>query len=743
MTNTYMTSKISYRRKQILSSILGSFLISVFIFSPFGDVVASSLVNADTSSETASDVSESVSASDVSIGQKTSVSNGSVAVDPVQAAPTQSGTSGNRFARLAQTVPLALSVALEVHPNYKQIPLHGYSILVWVSHSAVSCSSSDFNTRGATSGIVSVQPPITTVGGSFTYSITCVDTFGNTVSDSDTVTATRTEGHIVTAVQACPVQTDPTTTTNTVINTSPVGNDIPRSVQSAPIPMSVYIQAVPSGIELGGQSMLVWYAPDAVSCSSSDFNTHGTNIWATSVLPPITAVGGTHTYSVNCVNASGHTVNNSVTITANRPASPTLPLSVNLEAVSEQIELGGYSLLVWVSHSAVSCSSSDFNTRGATSGFAPIRPSISALGGTQTYSINCVSASGQTVNNSVTITANRIAPTHAVQNCAVPPIIVTNNNQVSVSLTANPTEIQVGGSSTLTWASQNAVSCTSNTLSGNTTTHAVPLNGSVSVTPAITVGQSITYSVTCTDAENANATALATVTAVSAPGGGGNSGGGNGGGSNGGNSGGSGSNGGRNNGSVLGASTGPINSCSYSRDFLRMDWENDPAEVTKLQSFLKDNQKLDVDVNGIFDQKTFAAVSAFQEKYKSDVLTPWGHTDATGFVYILTKKKINEIYCNTTIALSVADKQEIDSFRNYLLSVLSTNSNSVNPVGGSLEEANISVWGIESEDIDSNDESDLSENSSEEETSNEDQATSDVSKSGGFWNYVKGLFGSN
>ena len=106
----------------------------------------------------------------------------------------------------------------------------------------------------------------------------------------------------------------------------------------------------------------------------------------------------------------------------------------------------------------------------------------------------------------------------------------------------------------------------------------------------------------------------------------------------------------------------------------------------------------------------------------------------------MTKKKINELYCNTTIALTTIDKQEIDGFRDYLLAVLSSGSvNAANPVGGSLEETNISVWGITSEDIKLNEEPVLSENSPED-TLNENQATADVSKSGGFWNYIKGLF---
>jgi len=75
--------------------------------------------------------------------------------------------------------------------------------------------------------------------------------------------------------------------------------------------------------------------------------------------------------------------------------------------------------------------------------------------------------------------------------------------------------------------------------------------------------------------------------------------------------------------------------------------KNNPAEVLKLQYFLKKYEKLDVDVNGIFDQKTLGAVNAFQNRYAEDVLKKsWGINFSTGVVFITTKTKINDIVCN-------------------------------------------------------------------------------------------------
>jgi hypothetical protein len=40
-------------------------------------------------------------------------------------------------------------------------------------------------------------------------------------------------------------------------------------------------------------------------------------------------------------------------------------------------------------------------------------------------------------------------------------------------------------------------------------------------------------------------------------------------------------------------------------------------------------------------------VKQFQLKYAADILTPWGITEPTGFVYKLTQRKINLMTCST------------------------------------------------------------------------------------------------
>jgi uncharacterized repeat protein (TIGR01451 family) len=113
-------------------------------------------------------------------------------------------------------------------------------------------------------------------------------------------------------------------------------------------------------------------------------------------------------------------------------------------------------------------------------------------------------------------------------------------------------------------------------------------------------------------------------------------------------------------GQVLGASTSNVSTggaaatCGvYLNDYIRSGWNNDPAEVTKLQTFLNGNLGTNVPVTGIYDQQDFSAVEQFQIKYGSQVLAPWvsfglpDQTTPTGFVYQTTKWRINNLYCAT------------------------------------------------------------------------------------------------
>jgi hypothetical protein len=100
---------------------------------------------------------------------------------------------------------------------------------------------------------------------------------------------------------------------------------------------------------------------------------------------------------------------------------------------------------------------------------------------------------------------------------------------------------------------------------------------------------------------------------------------------------------------VLGASTAQCG--MLLTDYMKMGRVNDPVQVKLLQAFLLGQGYATVSVNGVFDLATHEAVKLFQLKYKAEVLTPWltaglAYDDMpTGFVYRLTRWKINNIIC--------------------------------------------------------------------------------------------------
>ncbi|MCI5108245.1 MAG: hypothetical protein MRY49_00155 [Candidatus Pacebacteria bacterium] len=101
-------------------------------------------------------------------------------------------------------------------------------------------------------------------------------------------------------------------------------------------------------------------------------------------------------------------------------------------------------------------------------------------------------------------------------------------------------------------------------------------------------------------------------------------------------------------GSVAKADVG--NSCGYLiKDYLSYGGSNDTTQVMLLQAYLKGVEKLDVSITGVFDEKTLSGVKDFQEKYRDEILSPWGVKDPTGYVYITTKNKINEVFCSKDI----------------------------------------------------------------------------------------------
>lgn len=180
------------------------------------------------------------------------------------------------------------------------------------------------------------------------------------------------------------------------------------------------------------------------------------------------------------------------------------------------------------------------------------------------------------------------------------------------------------------------------------------------------IGTTVNNTATVTDAyssdpdlSNNSATASFVVPAPSAPSGG--SGGG-------GNGPIVGSLGGFGGGQVLGISTtsnsvGTGEVCTaYISDFLKFGGDNDPEQVRRLQQILTLDGEA-VAQTGVFDVATLDAVKAFQLKYADRILKPWGLTQPTGYVYLTTRKVLNEVYCHSGGAFPLTDGEQriIDS----------------------------------------------------------------------------------
>lgn len=121
-------------------------------------------------------------------------------------------------------------------------------------------------------------------------------------------------------------------------------------------------------------------------------------------------------------------------------------------------------------------------------------------------------------------------------------------------------------------------------------------------------------------------------------------------------------------GQILGVATTstPTASCdAYLTEFIRYGGANNPEQVKRLQVVLRVFEGADIGVSGVYDSATLAAVHAFQEKYAVDILAPWGISKSTGYVYLTTRKKINEIYCDRDqqFLLTPAEQKVVEDAR--------------------------------------------------------------------------------
>ena len=147
----------------------------------------------------------------------------------------------------------------------------------------------------------------------------------------------------------------------------------------------------------------------------------------------------TKTAGVRCTGTDGSISEDYATVVLPGPSAPIPPIPQNptafLSANPVNIQVGQNSVLSWNSTNATSCFNS-WNENNSTSGTQAVFPSS-----TTTYTIICSNTIGAT-NASATVNVSQVQ----VQN-------------PTVSIFANPSSINYGGNSIITWSSTNATSC--------------------------------------------------------------------------------------------------------------------------------------------------------------------------------------------------------------------------------------------------------------------------------------------
>jgi hypothetical protein len=260
-----------------------------------------------------------------------------------------------------------------------------------------------------------------------------------------------------------------------------------------------------SSVVAGKPVTITWSSIAATACTASGDWSGALKASGSQTLTPSAA--GTDTYTLTCANKGGNSVASTATLTVTTagavPAAPTLTLG------AASIAAGTSTTITWSSSNATSCTASASSASAGswtgpqkTSGTQTLTPTSA---GTYTYSLTCSNASGTSKPTAATLT------------------VTAASAPAAPSMNLATTSLVVGSSTTITWVSNNATSCTaSGSWSGT-----LPTSGTQTLTPT-SVG-TYTFSLTCANAGgNSKPTAeTLTVSGVSAGGGsGGSSGGG-------------------------------------------------------------------------------------------------------------------------------------------------------------------------------------------------------------------------
>ena len=237
---------------------------------------------------------------------------------------------------------------------------------------------------------------------------------------------------------------------------------------------SCTIFASPSFVQYGGSSTLIWNSQNATSASINQ----GIGSVAVNGSHVVTGLQTTHIYTLT-VSGSGGTANCYTTVTVEQHQTPSCAINANPSSV----QYGGSSTLTWSSQNATSATLSSIgsvSTNGS--------QTVSNIYVTTTYTLT-VAGPGGTANCQTTV--------HTTQVPSVP----------SCTIYANPTSVQQGGTSYISWTSSNATSAMLSNVGS------VGVSGSQTVYPYTTT----TYTLTVYGSQGASAQCQTTVYVTSIP----------------------------------------------------------------------------------------------------------------------------------------------------------------------------------------------------------------------------------
>lgn len=427
---------------------------------------------------------------------------------------TCTGSGGSASQSTTVTV-LAPTPTVSFSASATSVSSGGSSTFTWSSSNATSCAASASPGSGswtgskATSGTATLSNLTTTT----TYSLACTGSGGTTTQNvtvnvsaaAPTVTLSASPASIAynggstltwssTNATSCTASnawsgtratsgtlnlTSLTATGTYVLTCTGTGGSGSASttitVGAAPAP-TLSLSASATTVAYNGSSTLTWTTTNATSCTASGAwsgtKTTGSN--QTQTLASLTSSG---TYTLVCTGAGG-----SVTQSATVNVQP----GITLSASPTDVAYNGTSVLTWSTQNATACTGS-----GAWSGSKGTSGSQStgSLAAASTYTLSCSNASGASATASATVTVQPQA------------------GMPSVTLTASASPVNYNGSTTLTWSSTNATTCTA---SGDTAwSGSKAISGSQTMS-SLTVA-AYTYTLSCSNAGGQTASQTVTV----------------------------------------------------------------------------------------------------------------------------------------------------------------------------------------------------------------------------------------